>query len=214
MPGTGSAPRYTTPSRSTSSRRREAGADIAQNASRMPASASRDRDPLAGVTRLLVDGTNLLHALSRGPERQPPSAVIGRLRAAIPLTVAVEQGLIGPTERGLRGERIAQNLSVRFSGRFTADTVLISLVEEGSDDATLVVTDDRELRFAASRRGARTAGVAWLIRRLERPPRGTPPRAMPPDASAAEDDADARPAWSPGRGATRKRGNPRRTSRR
>jgi len=39
---------------------------------------------MTGTTRLLVDGTNLLHQLSSGPERQPPAALIGRLRAAIP----------------------------------------------------------------------------------------------------------------------------------
>jgi hypothetical protein len=174
------------------------------------------RDPLAGVTRLFVDGTNLLHALSRGPERQPPSAIIGRLRGAVPLTVQIELVFDGPTERGIRGERIAQGLRVRFSGRFSADTILVTLVDDavggapaGASDAILVVTDDRELRGAVARRGARTAGTTWLIRRLERPPRSVAMRPV-----AATEEEETRPGWSPGRGATKKRGNPRRAPRR
>jgi predicted RNA-binding protein with PIN domain len=131
------------------------------------------QDPLTGVTRLLVDGTNLLHALSRaagGRERQPPAALIGRLRAAIPAETAIELVFDGPPERGLRGERIAHGVSVRYGGRFTADTILITLAEEApTPDAVLVVSDDRELRHAVTMRGARTAGSAWLLRRLERP---------------------------------------------
>jgi hypothetical protein len=89
----------------------------------------------------------------------------------------------------------------------------------------LVVTDDRDLRHGARLRGARTAGSAWLLgrldaRRLSSPsvgnPRaarghagpGHPPRGHPAaDGDPAEMD---RPGWKPGRGATTKRGNPRR----
>src|SRR5436309_15887619 len=124
------------------------------------------RDPLSGVSRLLVDGTNLLHAVSRGPDRQPPAAVVGRLRGAIPPEVAIELVFDGPAERGLRGERIAHGVSVRYGGRHTADTILVTLVEDvamaagapagGGSLATesiLVVTDDRALRYAIQHRG-------------------------------------------------------------
>ena len=200
-------------------------------------------DPLAGVTRLLVDGTNLLHAMSSGPDRQPPAAVIGRLRGVIPAETSIELVFDGPPERGLRGERIAHGVSVRFSGRHTADTILVTLVEDvamaagappggGSPatDAILVVTDDRDLRFALQRRGARTAGTSWLVTRLARPrltapsvgnPRPpVPPRLRQGPPSATQDadanaDADAdRRRWSPGRGATRKTGNAKRAPKR
>jgi hypothetical protein len=188
-------------------------------------------DPLAGVTRLLVDGTNLLHALSRGPDRQPPAALIGRLRATIPPEAAIELVFDGPPEPGLRGVRIAHGVTVRYSGRFSADAILVTLVEDvavaagaptggGSPatDAILVVTDDRDLRFALQRRGARTAGTAWLVRRMERPRLMAPsignPRPPRPPAiaqrPASAGDADERTPWSPGRGATRKHGNSRR----
>jgi hypothetical protein len=175
------------------------------------------RDPLAGASRLLVDATNLLHQLSRGPERLPPAALIGRLRAAIPPDVAIELVFDGPPERGLKGERIASGLSVRYGGRFSADTILITLVEEAGAapperDGILVVTDDRALRSAVGIRGARTAGAAWLIARLARPRLAAPSvgNARPPARPAIEQEARSRSSWAPGRGATRKTGNPKR----
>jgi hypothetical protein len=215
------------------------------------------RDPLTGVTRLLVDATNVLHALARGGTRQPPAALIGRLRAAIPPEVSIELVFDGPTERGLRGERIAHGVSVRYGGRFSADTILITLVEEvggPTADSVLVVTDDAALRHAIARRGARTAGASWLVRLLDRPRLASPsagnrrppaitqpnPRSIsspgapgarggsgapgarggsgapgaPGAGGAPGGEARDRPAdtagWSPGRGATKKRGNGRR----
>ena len=198
-------------------------------------------DPLAGVTRLLVDGTNLLHVLARGaggPDRQPPAALIGRMRAAIPAETTIELVFDGPPERGLKNERIAHGVSVRYAGRHSADTILVTLVEDvaqaagappggGSPatDAILVVTDDRDLRYAINRRGARTAGAQWLVRRLDRPrlsapslanarpPR--PPRVDQPQPGQQQDAADdPGRGWSPGRGATKKVGPGKRPSRR
>jgi hypothetical protein len=192
------------------------------------------RDPLQGVSRLLVDGTNLLHALSRGPQRQPAAALIGKIRGAIPLETHITLVFDGPPERGVRNERIAQGLTVQYSGRYSADTILITLVADAAmmsesataTDAILVVTDDRELRLAIRKRGARTAGAAWLLGRLERPPNrpggGTignarpplPPRIVQgPPGEDTSDQSDER-RWQPGRGATTKTGNGRRTPRR
>ena len=182
-------------------------------------------DPLTGVTRLLVDGTNLLHRLPRGPDRQPPAALIGRLRAAVPAEVTIELVFDGPAERGLRGERIAHGVSVRYGGRFSADTILVTLVEEAGQAAAagvLVVTDDRGLRHAVGMRGGRTAGASWLIARMTRPRLSAPSvgNARPPRPAHLEqgppgsvsEDAGV-PRWSPGRGATRKTGNGKRARR-
>ena len=192
------------------------------------------RDPLQGVTRLLVDGTNLLYALSRGPQRQPAAALIGKIRGAIPLETQITLVFDGPPERGVRNERIAQGLTVQYSGRYSADTILITLVADAAmmsesataTDAILVVTDDRELRLAIRKRGARTAGAAWLLGRLERPlvrPGATtignarpprPPRIVqgPPGEDTSDQADESR--WQPGRGATTKTGNGRRMPRR
>ena len=195
-------------------------------------------NPLDGVDRLIVDGTNLLHALGRLPdgERLPQAALIGRLRAAVPASVAIEIVFDGAPEPGLRGARIAAGVLVRYGGRWSADRAIVGLVDEAraavgsarGADNVLVVTDDRELRLAIRDRGAGTARSAWLLARLGRTRpsapttgagradvgRGRPDvgRASVRQPNAGESDDD-RPGWRPGRGATAKKGNPRRTRR-
>jgi len=187
-----------------------------------------DRDPLAATRLLLIDGSNLLHALSRTSGAAPPAALIGRLRGAIPAVTAIEIVFDGPPEPGLRNERIASGITVRYSGGRTADAVILALIDDvrlldGSDGtvALLVVTDDRDLRHGSRLRGARTAGSAWLFgrldaRRLSSPSIGNPrpARGPQPVVSNAHGDGDTaeaeRQGWKPGRGATTKRGNPRR----
>ena len=75
-----------------------------------------DRNPLAATQRLLVDGTNLLHSMSRTAGAAPAATLIGRLRAIIPADVAIELIFDGPPERGLRNERIASGTTVRYGG--------------------------------------------------------------------------------------------------
>ena len=200
---------------------------------------TQPRDPLSGTDRLIVDGSNLLHALTRRTGPAPQAALIGRLRAAIPAATGVELVFDGPPEAGLRGERIASGLIVRHAGRRSADETILGLVDQARAAAgaagaagLLVVTDDRELRIQLQAKGARTAGTAWLLERLDRPRLAAPsignrrpPSAgdrRPPSAGnsrspkppqsepqAARED-DERTPWKPGRGATVKRGNPRR----
>jgi hypothetical protein len=184
------------------------------------------RNPLDDVDRLLVDGNNLLHALRRGPGAAPPAALVGRIRAAIPPGVSIELVFDGAPEPGMRGARLASGVTVRHGGRWSADEVLLGLLNEaragrtGSDEREaaasriLVITDDRDLRSALEARGARTARAAWLLARLDRQGQGlsaptTGNRRPPPTESDGDDDA-SRPGWSPGRGATAKRGNPKR----
>lgn len=190
--------------------------------------ADHPKDPLAITTRLVIDGSNLLHAMTTTPGSAPPAALIGRLRAAIPAPVAIELVLDGPADPGLRNERIAAGVRVRHSGRRTADALILETIDDihhedgpAGTHAILVVTDDRDLRHGAQLRGARTAGARWLLGRLEpgrlaapsvgnqRPPRG--PAAASADAGADADDDRRR--WSPGRRATVKKGNPRRAPR-
>ena len=189
-----------------------------------------DRDPLAATRRLLIDGTNLLHAISKaagGAGAAPPAALIGRLRGAVPASVTIELVFDGPPERGLRNERIAAGVVVRYSGGRTADSVILTMIEDvrlldGADGTAtlLVVTDDRDLRHGSRLRGARTAGSAWLLARLgsgrlASPSIGNPRAARPPRPVAGSGQADSdgdgpeRRGWTPGRGATTKKGNPR-----
>ena len=163
--------------------------------------AVENADPLAGVELVLIDGNNLLHALrgrgregggaSGGPAApQPASAIIGRIRSAIPASVRVELILDG-SPSGITG-RLATGMSVEYSRRSTADELILNRLtrqlDEGGPASTwpiLAVTDDRGLRDGVRTRGGRSAGTAWLLRRLdgtERPIRGrpgTPPPARP-----------------------------------
>jgi hypothetical protein len=177
---------------------------------------TRPRDPLTDTDRLLVDGSNLLPALARRGGRVPQAALIGRLRAAIPSSIGVELVFDGAPESGMRGQRIASGLIVRHAGRHSADDLLVSLVDQTGAAAgaqgvagLLVVTDDRALRTLLHASGARTAGTGWLLDRLDRPALAAPSvgNRRPPAAAPADDD---REPWKPGRGATAKRGNPRR----
>lgn len=186
------------------------------------------RDPLAGIDRLLVDGTNLLHAMRRGADPAPAPTLIGRLRAVVPPGVGIEIVLDGPPDPGSGNVRAAAGLVVRYAGRISADALLVRLVTEAAQVSLeaamgiLVVTDDGALGTELRRRGATTVRTPWLLRRLDRTARvtGAPSigRPKPPRPPTAVPDRDADGAadgrrWAPGRGATVKRGNPRRTAR-
>ena len=95
---------------------------------------------------------------------------------------------------------------------------------EGADGTAglLIVTDDRELKYSARMRGARTAGSAWLLGRLgsgrlASPSIGNPRAPRVPAGTAGtssaggDGDESERVGWRPGRGATTKRGNPKRS---
>jgi hypothetical protein len=172
-----------------------------------------DRRVLEGIVRLIVDGTNVLYALRRSPAPLPPAALIGRLRAMVPPGVAITVVLDGSPEHGLVARQVASGVEVRYSGRATADELIAHLVGDPHRPeaaGTLVVTDDIELSNTVRRSGGRTVRNGWLIGRLERqrlsaPAPGRPGLVPPPDPEAAE--AAEAPRWSPGRGATRKRGN-------
>ncbi len=142
-------------------------------------------DPLAGVERVFIDGSNLLFALGRGANAEragaagvalpaPASAIIGRLRAAFPPSVIVDLVFDGRATGGVHG-RLATGLRVSYSGFGSADR----LIDEGvaaqlqADGPAgtwgiLVVTDDRGLRELVRSKGARTAGTAWLAGRIGR----------------------------------------------
>ena len=179
----------------------------------------RPTNPLAAASRLLVDGTNLLHALHRDGEPLAAPAVVGRLRALVPAGVAVVVVLDGSPAPGEPSRRVVSGVEVHHAGRRPADDLLRQLAAARSS-GTLVVTDDGALGADLRAIGASTAGTAWLAGRLARQRLGAPaagrPAAPPTPASpragwdAGPDAEPDRPAWRPGRGATAKRGNPRR----
>lgn len=199
-------------------------------------------DRLAGIERLIVDGTNVVHALGRGRGPVPPALVLGRLRSVVPVGVAIDLVFDEPPAPGL-GRRIGPGLTVHHAIEHPADDLIVALVGEAvggtrrpparpagreavaSRPRVLVVTDDRELSRRVRLRGAATAPTGWLVARLARTKLAAPAagRRQPPpspDGLASpsgrrQPDAPSldREPWRPGRGATRKRGNPRRRPR-
>lgn len=175
-----------------------------------------DRRVLESIDRLVVDGSNVLHAISRGVEAAPPAALIGRLRAIVPPGVTVTVVLDGSPGHGLVARHVASGVEVRYAGRETADDAIGHMLErrDAADNAaTLVVTDDFDLAGTVRRYGARTARSDFLIRRLDRqrlssPAVGRPAAPAPPESGRSGGSGDDEgPRWSPGRGATRKKGN-------
>lgn len=175
----------------------------------------RRADPLQAATRMLIDGSNLLYALG-GPAPLPPPAVVGRLRALVPPAVGLIVVLDGSPAPGARERRVTSGVEVRYAGRRPADSLLRDLVAAGPVGA-LVVTDDRALAADLRALGASIAPTSWLAGVLARQRLGAPAagRPVPVQAPPPPDrDADLeRPGWQPGRGATVKRGNPRRRRR-
>ena len=188
--------------------------------------ATLPRDPLTGTDRLLIDGTNLLHAMSRKAGAAPQAALIGRLRAIVPASVGIELIFDGAPDSGMRGERIASGLIVRHAGRRSADDVL--LVARRGD--TSGRPDPRRRRGCSSSVTTTPCGPRCGRRAPGRPDRpgcsgGWSGRSCRRRRSAIDarrrggaGTAQATPtprtatavAGSPGRGATTKKGNPRR----
>jgi hypothetical protein len=140
-------------------------------ARRRPAGARGE--VLAGVARVLVDGRNVQHALRRVASDVPDTALVARLRAALP-DLDVRLVLDGHPAGGPRG-RIAPGFAVEYGRHRDADSVIGDLVADGARelgpagaDAILVVTDDRAVRDQARHHGARVASAGWLVERLAR----------------------------------------------
>ena len=174
---------------------------------------------LAGVERLLIDGNNLLHRMSGGVDPGALRLLLARLRGALPATVAAILMLDGHPASGTdRRQRVTRNLEIHHAGSLTADDALLNLVRDQAPHTratTTIVTDDRALTERARHLGARTQRLVWLEQLLTaggggRTTIGSGSRpGLPPEPPGADDE---REPWKPGRGATRKRGNPRRGS--
>jgi len=189
------------------------------------------RSPFDGTSRLIVDGTNLLYRLGRG-SAAPPAAVIGKLRAAVPTSVAIDLVFDG-IGQGVFG-RLAQGMYVRYAGRKSGDDVILDLVSEAAMEAggaagaggVVVVTNDRDLRARVIAKGSRTVPLQWLIDRMGLPvlQSAAAGNKRPTIASGAAGaggggpsapgrDDDDRGRWKPGRGATSKTGPAKRVAR-
>jgi hypothetical protein len=179
---------------------------------------------------LLIDGDNLLHGVRGSRDEGGVAWLLPRLRDWRPPHLEIVVGLDGHAAPGAaRRQRVTRGVVFAHSGSGSADDLLIELLRAqpyAGRSRTAVVTQDRGLQDRARRAGGTTRSVAWLMQQLagrtgsgargQGQPMGIgqgkpPPRRHfePPDPTVEE-----RAAWSPGRGATRKKGNPRRSAKR
>jgi hypothetical protein len=196
-------------------------------------SAARPAASLDEIERLYIDGSNLLHRRGGTPTSGSSRTLLASLRVALPPTLDVVLLLDGQPDPGASSqERISPGLTVRYAGRVDADSVLVQMVSgQTYREAlrTVVVTDDRALGDRVRRAGGRTERLDWLERLLHDAMSGGPRPQAPGGAAAAgprgssissgrppspsratgPEDMSATP-WRPGRGATKKRGNPKR----
>lgn len=150
-------------------------------------------DPSIDLSIVIVDGSNLAFALGRDPRDRadsrapgvvratavPATAVLSALRAAFPPGIPIEVVFDGPSSGPIG--RIGNGLEVRYSGRLSADRVIVERaraeaqrVGPAAAAGILVVTDDRGLGELVRATGARVRGLAWLGGRLRRPTTGGP----------------------------------------
>ena len=177
-----------------------------------------NRETFAAIEVLLIDGNNLLHRRAGSADPAALRGLLPRLAAAIPEDVATTVMLDGHSAPGSgRTQRVRRGFEIRHAGSRSADDALFDIVRAtspGSRAMTTVVTDDRPLSDRVRHLGAHTQRLAWLEQALgtgasggvgigggRRPRDVTTPQETPDDE---------RVPWHPGRGATRKRGNPRR----
>jgi hypothetical protein len=184
--------------------------------------------PFEGVSVLIIDGNNLLHRTAGGLGPSAARILVPRLRAVLPAGVRVSLILDGMADPGGPGREHIGSITIAHAGRRSADDAIVEAVGHATYEErprTIVVTDDRALADRIKRLGALHRRVSWLQEVLDlahrgprssgpapigrpgvRLPRATPPTSDPPPGQP--DEEAERTPWRPGRGATRKRGNP------
>jgi hypothetical protein len=188
-------------------------------------------DPGADLLELvLVDGDNLLHRVRGMRDEAGLRWLLPRLRAWLPVGVRAVVMLDGHPDPGeSRRRRVAPGIEFEYSGAVDADTALVGILGArpyAERSRTVLVTDDRALGDRARTVGGLVRRLDWLTNQLARavepgfssgapglPARQAPPVGIgrrPGPVRAEPPPDDEHEPWQPGRGATRKRGNPRR----
>ncbi len=177
------------------------------------------------IDLLLIDGDNLLHDVRGSRDEGGVAWLLPRLSGWRPPHLRIIVGLDGHAAPGEASrKRATRGIEFHHSGRRSADDMLIDLLKAqpyAGRVRTAVVTRDRALQARASRAGGSTRSVDWLMRQVAGPSKATGREARPVGigqgkppprhrSDPADPDAD-QSAWRPGRGATRKKGNPKRS---
>ena len=124
------------------------------------------------MSRVIVDGNNLMGAIVAGWWRDPPAAVhrlLDRIACYALVTGDAAELVLDVRQPDLpEGEH--DGVVVRYAtrrGRDAADDRIVELLNE-VDSTTLVVTSDRKLADRARDRGAEVMGAGTFLAGLER----------------------------------------------
>ena len=174
---------------------------------------------------LLIDGDNLLHVVRGSRDEGGVAWLLPRLSGWRPPQLRIVIALDGHPAPGEASRRKAtRGIEFHHSGRRSADDILVDLLKAqpyAGRSRTVVVTRDRGLQARATRAGGQTRSVDWLMRQVTGPSKSTGRGSKPVgvgqgqptaqrhyDPYASEEDTGS--SWQPGRGATKKKGNPKR----
>jgi len=174
---------------------------------------------------LLVDGDNLLHAVRGRRDEGGTAWLLPRLARWRPDGMRLVVVFDGHPAPGEPMRQRALGIEVRHAGSRSADDAIVELLGAlpyGERSRAAVVTRDRGLRDRVGLVRGQTRTPDWLLRGIRDAQRAVPrgPDASPPVGigqsraprrtvqPAPGDDDGGREPWRPGRGATRKRGNP------
>jgi len=175
---------------------------------------------------LLIDGDNLLHDVQGSRDEGGVAWLLPRLSGWRPQHLRIVIGLDGHAAPGEAGrQKATRGIEFHHSGRRSADDLLIDLLKAqpfAGRSRTAVVTRDRGLQARTNRAGGQTRSVDWLMRQVQGPSTGGKKSAPPASISQGRPtamnhydpyapDEENGPSWQPGRGATKKKGNPKRS---
>jgi hypothetical protein len=189
---------------------------------------------------VLVDGDNLLHRVRGMRDEAGLRWLLPRLRAWRPANATITVMLDGHPDPGeAHRRRVATGVEFRHSGDLDGDSAIVGTLRARpySDRArTIVVTDDRQLGDRVRHAGGMVRRLDWLVNGLaasvgeSAPASGATDRPTKPpigigggqrrlttamaEKTSDTDDEDDREPWKPGRGATTKRGNPKKSPKR
>lgn len=183
----------------------------------------------ADLDVLLVDGDNLLHAVRGRRDEGGTAWLLPRLARWRPDGLRVIVVLDGHPAPGEPMRQRALGIELHHAGSRTADDVIVDLLAArpyAERSHAAVVTRDHGLRQRVVLARGQTRSIEWLLRGLQaaQRPSDIPARSGPlvgigqgraagrEPRTARTDETTASASWQPGRGATRKRGNPRRGS--
>ena len=171
---------------------------------------------MAGIELLLIDGNNLLHRISGGVDEGTQRQLLARLQSVLPATIRTILMLDGHPASGTgRRHQVTKILEIHHAGSLSADDALLNLIKDRAAHTragVTLVSDDRALTDRARHLGAHTQRLAWLEQLFAA---GSQPTVgigggKRRQGQAVEPEDPQREPWQPGRGATKKRGNPRR----